>query len=330
MKFDRTKIRLPNFFRKLWQNRQAKYVLFAAVFVILISGAVLAYTVLSRQYIQKMQPQLPSGGTKQVINNGDETETETTGQGKSSETTDIDTETNKIDPDTEKAITEKPYLKESEVPSGTTAGQTDKNSVEEKISELPKTSESAAQTKGTDKPKDTKNAAEIVKPGQETEKNDPLATKLPETEPPATNDPNRNTAPNFTVVDANGDTVSLSDTFGKPIVINFWATWCPPCKQELPDFDKLYKEYGNKVTFMMVNLTDGRRDTVDGTKSFVSRNGYAFPVYFDIEYEGANAYSVSSIPQTTFIDKNGNIFTTRIGAMNEATLRSYIDAMLGG
>ena len=125
------------------------------------------------------------------------------------------------------------------------------------------------------------------------------------------------------------NTVRLSDMFGKPVVINFWATWCPPCKRELPDFDRLCREYGDRVVFMMVNLTDGRRDTVDGTKKFVSEKGYTFPVYFDTGLSGAKAYSVSSIPQTTFIDANGNVFATRIGAMNETALRSYINAILG-
>ena len=80
---------------------------------------------------------------------------------------------------------------------------------------------------------------------------------------------------------------------------------------------------------MMVNLTDGYRDTVDGTKRFVSGKGYTFPVYFDTKDNAASAYNVSSIPQTTFIDAKGNIYTTRIGAMSEATLRSYLNALLG-
>lgn len=132
------------------------------------------------------------------------------------------------------------------------------------------------------------------------------------------------------MLDADGNIVRLSDMFGKPVVINFWATWCPPCKRELPDFDRLCREYGDRVVFMMVNLTDGRRDTVDGTKKFVSEKGYTFPVYFDTGLSGAKAYSVSSTPQTTFIDANGNVFATRIGAMSEAALRSYINAILGG
>lgn len=147
--------------------------------------------------------------------------------------------------------------------------------------------------------------------------------------PDVTEDIKKNTAPDFTVLDKDGNTVRLSDKFGKPIVINFWATWCPPCKQELPDFDKLSKEYGDGVVFMMVNLTDGYRDTVDGTKRFVSGKGYTFPVYFDTKDNAASAYNVSSIPQTTFIDAKGNIYTTRIGAMNEATLRIYLNALLG-
>ena len=147
--------------------------------------------------------------------------------------------------------------------------------------------------------------------------------------PDVTEDIKKNTAPDFTVLDKDGNTVRLSEKFGKPIVINFWATWCPPCKQELPDFDKLSKEYGDRVVFMMVNLTDGYRDTVDGTKRFVSGKGYTFPVYFDTKDNAASAYNVSSIPQTTFIDAKGNIYTTRIGAMNEAMLRMYLNALLG-
>ena len=101
----------------------------------------------------------------------------------------------------------------------------------------------------------------------------PPETVAPETAPPETEDPNKNTAPDFPVLDADGNTVRLSDMFGKPVVINFWATWCPPCKRELPDFDRLCREYGDRVVFMMVNLTDGRRDTVDGTKNLFRRKG---------------------------------------------------------
>ena len=169
-----------------------------------------------------------------------------------------------------------------------------------------------------------------VEPRQSSQTNPSTEGTTSGKKPDVTEDIKKNTAPDFTVLDKDGNTVRLSEKFGKPIVINFWATWCPPCKQELPDFDKLCKEYGDRVVFMMVNLTDGYRDTVDGTKRFVSGKGYTFPVYFDTKDNAASAYNVSSIPQTTFIDANGNVYKTRIGAMSEATLRSYLNSLLGG
>lgn len=158
----------------------------------------------------------------------------------------------------------------------------------------------------------------------------PPGTVAPETAPPETEDPNKNTAPDFPVLDADGNTVRLSDMFGKPVVINFWATWCPPCRSELPAFDKLYRQYGNEVSFMMIDLTDGYRETVEGVKRFISENGYTFPVYYDTEGSATEAYNVSSIPFTVAVGRNGNIVGTHLGAMSEAALRSYINAILGG
>ncbi len=137
-----------------------------------------------------------------------------------------------------------------------------------------------------------------------------------------------NTAVDFTVTDMEGNTVKLSDFFGKPIIVNFWATWCGPCKLELPAFNEAYAKYGSDIAFLMVNLTDGYRDTVEDVRDFVSDNGYTFPVFFDTEYSGAYAYSVSSIPLTVVIDKNGNVYQSHIGAMDESTLEGYIASLL--
>lgn len=137
-----------------------------------------------------------------------------------------------------------------------------------------------------------------------------------------------NMAADFTVTDMEGNTVKLSDSFGKPIIINFWATWCGPCKSELPAFDAAYTEYGDDITFFMVNLTDGYRDTVQSVKDFISDNGYKFPVYFDTEYSGAEAYRVSSIPFTVVIAKNGNVYRSHIGAMDASILNGYITELL--
>lgn len=68
---------------------------------------------------------------------------------------------------------------------------------------------------------------------------------------------NKIKAPDFTVIDSKGKQTKLSDHIGKPIVLNFWASWCPPCKSEMPDFNEIYLEKGNEISFMMINMTDG-------------------------------------------------------------------------
>ena len=132
-------------------------------------------------------------------------------------------------------------------------------------------------------------------------------------------------APDFTVVDLDNNDVKLSDFFGKPIVLNIWASWCPPCKAELPDFNKVYEQMGEEITFMMVDLVDGSRETKQKGEKYISEQGYTFPVYYDTKQEASYAYAVTSIPTTIFIDKNGYIITTAIGAIDEETLRKGID-----
>ncbi len=132
----------------------------------------------------------------------------------------------------------------------------------------------------------------------------------------------------FTVYDSNMQEVQLSDFFGKPIVVNFWATWCPPCRSELPAFENMYQKYKETVVFLMVNLTDGQRDTVSIVNEFISHNEYTFPVYYDIEYNASNTYEVYSIPETLFINSDGSLFNTEVGAISETTLERYIKQML--
>ena len=132
-------------------------------------------------------------------------------------------------------------------------------------------------------------------------------------------------APDFIMLDSNGNEVKLSDLFGKPIVLNFWASWCPPCKSEMPDFDKVYKELGNDITFVMVDMVDGQRETVAIGTKYVEEQGFSFPVYFDTKQSGASAHGIRSIPTTIFIDKDGYIVTGAQGAIDEAALRKGIE-----
>ena len=132
-------------------------------------------------------------------------------------------------------------------------------------------------------------------------------------------------AADFTVIDSEGNSVKLSDMAGKPVVLNFWASWCPPCRVEMPDFDRVYKETGSEIKFMMVDLVDGQRETVETGAGYIRENGYSFPVYFDTEREGAAAYNVRYIPTTVFINSDGYVVNTAQGAINEVTLRKNIE-----
>lgn len=134
-----------------------------------------------------------------------------------------------------------------------------------------------------------------------------------------------NLVPDFTVTDADGNEVKLSDYFGKPIVLNFWASWCGPCKREMPDFESIYQELGEDVEFMMVNVTDGSRETRDSAAEFIAGEGYTFPVYYDSQLEAATAYGVYSIPSTYFIDAEGYAVARASGALSADTLQAGID-----
>ena len=150
------------------------------------------------------------------------------------------------------------------------------------------------------------------------------ATDAPDTPADTTPEQNPNQALDFTVQDWEGNMVKLSDFFGTPIVLNFWASWCPPCKAELPDFDDACKKYEGKVTFLMVNMTDNQMETVEVAKDFIKTYGYDFPVYFDVNYEAAMAYGVRSIPQTYFINAEGELVATATGMISAAQLEKGI------
>lgn len=135
-------------------------------------------------------------------------------------------------------------------------------------------------------------------------------------------------APDFTVENKNGESVMLSDFIGRPVVLNLWASWCPPCQSEMPDFEEAYQEYGNDVEFMMVNLTDGSRETVETATEFIKDQGFSFPVYFDTTFDAAIAYQASSIPATYFIDKDGNIIAHAAGALDKANLIKGIEMIM--
>jgi thiol-disulfide isomerase/thioredoxin len=153
------------------------------------------------------------------------------------------------------------------------------------------------------------------------------ATQPPEaqSQPQETHAPKTTPAPDFTVYDLEGNAHKLSDFKGKPVVLNFWASWCGPCQSEMPAFEEKYLEYGEKVHFLMVNLTDGRGETVESASGFIKGMKYTFPVYYDTAVEAARAYGVNSVPVTYFADAQGNLVTYARGAISADVLQQGIE-----
>ena len=133
------------------------------------------------------------------------------------------------------------------------------------------------------------------------------------------------TVPVFTVYNAFGEEVHLSDFFGKPIILNFWASWCGPCRQEMPELQAAFEEYGEEICFVLINLTEGEDETQRSAETFLEENGYTFPVYFDLHQDAARTYAVYSIPATYFIGADGSGVARALGSMDAETLQRGID-----
>jgi peroxiredoxin len=128
-------------------------------------------------------------------------------------------------------------------------------------------------------------------------------------------------APDFTLADLDGNQVSLSDFRGKTVFINFWATWCPPCREEMPAIEALYQQYEDKdVVVLGVDILE----TEGEVRQFVEEGGYSWTFVMDTTGEVTNSYQVVAIPTSFFIDKEGIIRAVSVGAMTKGAMEARL------
>lgn len=176
---------------------------------------------------------------------------------------------------------------------------------------------------------------EEVKSSETEKKEDvPEDTKENGTEPEKTEtseDPGakRQESIDVTFYDSEGKAVKLSDYYGKPVVMNFWATWCGYCKQEMPDFQEVYEEYKDKVEFLFINSTDGSRETREKAETYLQEQGYTIPAFYDEDMDAVYTYSVNSLPTTMLLDKEGRVAAYAPGLIEKEALIKALDTLLG-
>lgn len=118
-------------------------------------------------------------------------------------------------------------------------------------------------------------------------------------------------APDFSIQTLNGEPIQLSDFKGKKVILNFWATWCPPCKKEMPEMQTIQEEYGDEVEILAVNMTDSEANGISDVQKFQEEFKYTYMMPLDEDGELSTAYKVYNVPTTYFIGSNGKIALPR-------------------
>jgi thiol-disulfide isomerase/thioredoxin len=129
------------------------------------------------------------------------------------------------------------------------------------------------------------------------------------------------TAPDFMVTSIYGDSMRLSDLSGRPIMLNFWASWCGPCVEEMPILQAFSERYSNELMILGINADEPREDVLD----FVEQNELTFPMLMDPDSRIQDLYRIRAFPTSYFIDQNGIIRAVHIGTLSEALLDRYLE-----
>ena len=200
---------------------------------------------------------------------------------------------------------------------------------------LSTTQESVSQENGSEEKKEEENAGDdsgAQNDGAESQG----SSEDQESAEQDSGDQSKTAAYDFELTDQYGESHRLSDYKGKVIFLNFWGTWCPPCRAEMPDIQKLYEEYaaqGEDAEVVILGAAApgmGQEGTEEEITQFMRENGYTYPVLMDTDWEMFTWYGITSFPTTFMIDRDGNIFGYVPGQMTEEIMRSIIDQTLEG
>lgn len=238
------------------------------------------------------------------------------------------------------------YLSTFQAPFGTSSDKNPGGSQEDGQSVVPETAESSEEETndvikdGTDGETKNETAAAQTEEGSEAgrgEAADAAENSGQVDESDAGNGADEQVLPaiDFTLTDQYGNTHTLSDYKGKTVFLNFWATWCPPCRAEMPDIQKLYETYDTEGDDALIVLGVaapgmGSERSEEGIKEFLDENGYTYPVVMDTTGDIFMSYGVFSYPTTFMIDKDGNVFGYASGQLNEDMMKSIIKQTMEG
>lgn len=136
--------------------------------------------------------------------------------------------------------------------------------------------------------------------------------------------PERLPAIDFTMTDWQGEEITLSDYQGKIVFLNFFATWCPPCQEEMPEFQQAYEDYEGDVVFQIIDVYSSEREGYQHVVDWYTEGGYTMPMIIDEEGQLEKDYPIRAFPTTFVIDRNGNVLGYLEGAMNREMVDSII------
>jgi cytochrome c biogenesis protein CcmG, thiol:disulfide interchange protein DsbE len=128
-------------------------------------------------------------------------------------------------------------------------------------------------------------------------------------------------APSLTLNDLDGNPRSLSDYRGQVVLVNLWATWCPPCVEELPTLNAFYRDY-SKDGFVIIGIDDGEEENV--VEDYVARAGLTFPIWLDPSYLSESAFGTMNLPSSYVIDRQGQVRLQWVGAISRSMLEKYV------